>query len=81
MILLYLVLVALLLIMIVTIAQAIKFDNNNKVELYAEKEDKAVDISYNKLTMSKAVELKREYEDEGYTVTITIKKRAQKENK
>lgn len=74
-VLLYLAIVVLLIVIIVTLAQAVKFDEANKIELYAEKDDKAVNIDYKKLTMSKAVELKREYENEGYTVTIVIRKR------
>lgn len=79
MIIVCLILALILIEAIVVMTKVLKFDEDNKVELYAEKEDKAVDISYSKLTMAKAIELKKEYESEGYIVTIVLKKRIRKE--
>ena len=54
------------------------FDKAHKVEFTAEKKGLEVLIDYDKLTFAKALELKYEYEKEGYSCYIVVRSRKEK---
>lgn len=54
------------------------FDKAHKVEFVAEKKGLEVNVNYDKLTFAKALELKYEYEKEGYSCYIVVRSRKEK---
>ena len=60
---------------LVIFASLVIFDRTHKVDFTASKKGLDITIDYEKLTFAKALELKNEYEREGYSCYIVVRSR------